>query len=118
MRRAAAAILLWAGLCSSALAQDAGRPATITLTDIQAAQLLILNNRLDDANRVLARVLAAKPDDTEALFLTATIAVEQKDYDTAISLFRRILAREPPTERVRTYSPPFRFFRFFRLKGR
>jgi outer membrane protein len=88
---------------SSALAQDAGKndPRTITLTDIQAAQLLIVNNRLDDAKRVLDRVLASKPDDTEGQFLLATIAVAQKDYDTAISLFRRILVREPGAERVR-----------------
>jgi hypothetical protein len=31
----------------------------------------------------------------------ATIAVEQKDYDTAISFYRRILVREPASERVR-----------------
>jgi outer membrane protein len=76
-------------------------PTTITLTDFQAAQLLILNNRLDDAKRLLERYLAGNADDNEAQFLLATIAVEQKDYDTAISLFRRILAREPASERVR-----------------
>jgi outer membrane protein len=76
-------------------------PTTITLTDFQAAQLLILNNRLDDAKRLLERYLAGNADDNETQFLLATIAVEQKDYDTAISLFRRILAREPASERVR-----------------
>ena len=85
---------------------------TITLTDIQAAQLLILNDRLDDAKRVLEQVLAAKPDDSEAQFLLATIAVARKDYDTAISLFRRILAHDPPTERVR-----LELARAFFLKG-
>jgi tetratricopeptide (TPR) repeat protein len=62
---------------------------------------LILNNRLDDAKRVLEHILAAKPDDSEALFLMAAIAVAQKDYDTAVSLYRRILVREPEAERVR-----------------
>jgi outer membrane protein len=76
-------------------------PTTITLTDFQAAQLLILNNRLDDAKRLLERYLAGNADDNETQFLLGTIAVEQKDYDTAISLFRRILAREPASERVR-----------------
>jgi tetratricopeptide (TPR) repeat protein len=85
----------------SALAQDVGNRTTITLTDIQTAQLLIVNNRLDDAERLLERALAARPDDSEIQFLLATIAVAQKDYDTAISLFRHILAREPATERVR-----------------
>ena len=64
-------------------------------------QLLIANNRLDDAKRLLERVLARDPDDSEGLFLEATIAVEQKDYDAAISLYRRILVREPNAERVR-----------------
>jgi tetratricopeptide (TPR) repeat protein len=98
----------------AALAQDAGeaQSRTITLSPIQAAQLLILNNRLDDARRLLEQVLAARPDDNEAEFLLATIAVEEKDYDTAISLFRRILAREPPTERVR-----LELARAFFLKG-
>jgi len=87
---------------SGALAQEPAKPnATVTLTEIQAAQLLIANNRLDDAKRLLDHILAAKPDDSESQFLLATIAVAQKDYDTAISLFRRILVREPDAERVR-----------------
>lgn len=98
---------------SGALAQDAVKPnTTITLSEIQAAQLLITNNRLDDAKRVLEHVLATKPDDSESQFLLATIAVAQKDYDTAISLFRRILVREPDAERVR-----LELARAFFLKG-
>ncbi len=46
-------------------------------------------------------MLAVHPDDREGLFLLATIAVAQKDYDRAISLYRRILVHEPNTERVR-----------------
>jgi tetratricopeptide (TPR) repeat protein len=68
---------------------------------VEAVQLLIANNRLDDAKRLLDRVLAADPDDSEGLFLEATIAVAQKDYNAAISLYRRILVREPNAERVR-----------------
>jgi tetratricopeptide (TPR) repeat protein len=85
-----------------ALARDAAKPAPIViLTDIQAAQLLIANDRLDDAKRLLERMLAVDPDDREGLFLMATIAVAQKDYDRAISLYRRLLVREPDAERVR-----------------
>jgi tetratricopeptide (TPR) repeat protein len=99
---------------SGALAQDAGKvqSRTITLSNLQAAQLLILANRLDDAKQLLERYLAANAEDNEAQFLLATIAGEQKEYDKAISLFRRILAREPPTERVR-----LELARAFFLKG-
>src|SRR6185437_11282494 len=99
---------------SGAIAQEANKaaPATITLSDTQAAQLLIANNRLDDAKRFLDHVLAAKPDDSELLFLRANVAVAQQDYDTAVSLFRRILVREPEAERVR-----LELARAFFLKG-
>jgi len=87
----------------NALAQDADKTAgtTITLSLTKAAQLLMASNRLDEAKRVLEQVLATTPDDSEALFLLAAIAVEQKDYDAAISLYRCILVREPDVERVR-----------------
>jgi len=87
-------------------------PTTITLDDSQAAQLLVANNRFEDAKRLLERVLAVKPDDSQALFLLATIAVAQKNYDLAISLYRRILVREPGAERVR-----LELARAFFLKG-
>ncbi len=91
---------LWS---SGALAQESGKDVvrTITVSDTQAAQFLIANNRLDDAKKLLERVLADRPDDSEGLFLLATIAVAQKDYDRAISLYRRILVHEPEAERVR-----------------
>ncbi len=99
---------------SAALAQSAVKsaPPAIPLTNVQAAQLLILNDRLDDAKRLLDHGLAAAPDDSELLFLRASIAVAQKDYDTAISLYRRILVREPGVERVR-----LELARAFFLKG-
>jgi len=98
----------------AALAQDAQQPATktITLSVTQAAQLLIASNHLDEAKKLLERELAANPDDSETLFLLATIATAQKDYDTAISLFRHILVREPDVERVR-----LELARAFFLKG-
>jgi Tfp pilus assembly protein PilF len=99
---------------SCAMAQMADKPSstTLSISATQAAQLLIANHRLDDAKRLLAQALAAKPDDSEAQFLLATIAVEEKDYDTAISLYRRILVREPDVERVR-----LELARAFFLKG-
>ena len=88
-----------AAFVSPAAAQDNSK--TIVISDLQAVQLLIANNRLDDARRLLDRVLATNPDDREGLFLLATIAVAQKDYNTAISIYRRILVEEPSAERVR-----------------
>jgi tetratricopeptide (TPR) repeat protein len=93
----AAASPAWAPFALSGTAEA----QTITLTDIQAAQLLIANNRLEDAKALLTHDLAAKPDDSEVQFLLAAIATAQKDYDTAISLYRAILVREPDAERVR-----------------
>jgi len=106
MRHSQAIIFVLLGLiafpsCGQAQTDNKGTTTTLNLSDIQAAQLLILNNRLDDAKLFLERALGAKPNDRELLFLRATVAVEQKDYGTAISLYRRILAREPDAERVR-----------------
>jgi len=87
---------------TGALAQEVQEtPAAVVISDTRAAQLLVANNRLDDARRLLDRILAVRPDDSEALFLSATVAVAQENYDTAISLYRRILVREPDAERVR-----------------
>ena len=66
-----------------------------------AAALLIQANRIDDAERVLAAALQQNPNDSQAIFLRAMIAVARKNYDTAIEDFRRILAAEPARERVR-----------------
>ncbi len=94
-----------------AFAQDKDAK-TIVLTDVQAAQLLITNDKLDDAKKLLLRDLATRPDDSEMLFLLGTIAVAQKEYDTAISLYRRILVNEPDVERVH-----LELARAFFLKG-
>lgn len=94
----------------AAWAQDKGQ--TVPITNLQAAQLLIANDRLDDARKILEHEQAARPDDSQTLFLLGAIAVAQKDYDTAISLFRRILVREPDAERVR-----LELARAFYLKG-
>src|SRR3954469_4280165 len=100
---AAAIILSCVFLATGATAGARERTAsqTLALSDIQAAQLLIVNNRLEEAKRLLEQFLTAHTDDREGLFLMATIAVAQKDYDRAISLYRRILVHEPNAERVR-----------------
>jgi hypothetical protein len=67
----------------------------------EAAALLIQGGRLDDAKRVLALALQMNPNDYEAIFLRAMIAVAAKDYDSAIADFRSILIAEPNRERVR-----------------
>jgi tetratricopeptide (TPR) repeat protein len=99
MRRVWAALLTILFCSLPAIAQEKGQ--AVAITDVQAAQLLINNNRLDDAKRLLDRSLTAQPENSELLFLRAMVAVAQKDYDTAISIFRRILVREPDAERVR-----------------
>ena len=111
MSRRPTLLALVATLLLSAAAQ-AQESRTITLTDIQAAQLLITNGRLDDAKKVLEQHLKTAPEDSETLFLLGAIAVAAKDYDTAISLYRRILVNEPNAERVR-----LELARAFFLKG-
>ena len=76
------------------------------------AQLLIQNNRLDDAKKVLLHDLESKPEDSETLFLLGTIATAEKDYGNAISYYRRILVNEPDVERVH-----LELARAFFLKG-
>jgi tetratricopeptide (TPR) repeat protein len=76
-------------------------PIVERISETDAAALLVQAGSLDDAKRVLAHVLEMNPDDNEALFLQALIAVADKDYFAAIEGFRRILAVEPDRERVR-----------------
>ena len=62
-----------AAIALPAAAQEETKKA-IVLSDIQAAQLLIVNNRLDDARLLLEHDLAARPDDSEILSLDAAMA--------------------------------------------
>lgn len=101
------AVAVAAALCAPAAAaatvtlSDAGSTRTIQVTDLQAAQLLINNGKPDDAKKILTALLAKNSDDSEALFLLGLIAVGEKDFDTAIDDFRRILVTQPDAERVR-----------------
>jgi hypothetical protein len=89
-------------LCAQAPApQPSEPPRQIQLTVLEAAQLLMTNDRLAEARVLLDRYIAANPEDSQGQFLRGMVAVAQKDYDTAIQLFRRILVRDPQAERVR-----------------
>lgn len=108
--RFAAALLCASLIATPTMAQQPGQ--TVAISDIAAAQLLIANGRLDDAQKLLTHILEGRPDDSEGLFLLGTVAVAKADYDTAISLFRRLLVKEPDAERVR-----LELARAFFLKG-
>jgi tetratricopeptide (TPR) repeat protein len=95
-------------VASLALAARADPAASVTaggqthaITELQAAQLLLQNGRVDDARKVLLDLQKASPDDPEVLFLLGQVAMAQKDYPGAVHLFRRILARQPGVVRVR-----------------
>lgn len=83
----------------TATLRSAGRLQTIS--GLQAAELLVQSGKLDDAKVVLLAMEKATPDDSEVLFLLGMIAVQQKDCDTAIRRFRKILVHEPGVARVR-----------------
>jgi tetratricopeptide (TPR) repeat protein len=113
MRFAIAALAAAMAFTSVALAQpDKQHKKTIVISDIAAAKLLIANHRLDDAKKILTYNLSIHPDDSETLFPLGAIAVAQKDYNTAIALYRRILVHRPDAERVR-----LELARAFFLKG-
>jgi tetratricopeptide (TPR) repeat protein len=99
-----AALLLAAG---AARAQDAPATAadppakTQVISERDAAVLLIQAHRLTEARRVLIALERADPRDNQVQFLLGMIAMEEKAYPEAIRRFRRILAREPRSVRVR-----------------
>ena len=99
------ATLLIAAFLSATLpafAQDqSGAVAPQQITETEAAAVLVEAGRLEDAKLVVAHVLEANPNDNEARFLRAMIAVADKRYDDAIADFRFVLAAEPNRERVR-----------------
>lgn len=90
-------------IATAASGQIPGEPQVVqrSISETDAAALLIQANRLDDAKRVVAHVLEINPNDREAIFLQGMIAVAEKRYSDAIEAFRRILADEPERERVR-----------------
>jgi tetratricopeptide (TPR) repeat protein len=77
------------------------KPIPLPISQIQAAELLLRAGHFEDANSVLLALEQTSPNDSQIGFLLGMVAVEQKDYRTAIHRFRRILAREPRVVRVR-----------------
>ncbi|MGH6972162.1 MAG: surface lipoprotein assembly modifier, partial [Caulobacteraceae bacterium] len=97
-----------AGGVACAASAGANAPATLSaggqtrhIDELQAAQLLFAAGRLADAKKVLLDLRKARPNDPEVLFLLGSVAVAQKDYPSAIHLFRLILVRRPGAVRVR-----------------
>ena len=82
LRFALAVVALLCAVTNAVQAQDmppAPQQQQISLT--AAAALLVQANRIDDAERVLALALQQNPNDNEAIFLRAMIAVARKNYD-------------------------------------
>jgi tetratricopeptide (TPR) repeat protein len=92
-------------LALTSLAASAARadpPAPVqAVSGIEAAKLLIQSGDLADAKKVLASLEAANPRDDEVQFLLGLIAVQEKDYPSAIARFRRVLVDQPRAPRVR-----------------
>jgi hypothetical protein len=76
-------------------------PPVQSITALQAAELLVQADKLDDARKVLLSLENQNPKDSEVQFLLAMISVQQKDYAGAVHRFRQILIREPGVLRVR-----------------
>lgn len=92
-----------------AWAQSAANPppvaveanATRSISELKAAQILMLKGRIAEAKRVLVALEHGNPNDKEVQFLLGMIAVAEKDYGEAIRRFRDILDHEPAAARVR-----------------
>lgn len=72
---------------------------------LAVAEVMIGQKRFDDARKILA-VLAAHPvhehaRDNQVQFLLGILDIEDKDYDSAITHFHRILVNDPKQVRVR-----------------
>ena len=101
-RSLAAIGLLVAALSQAdmAAALPSPRPAAAGV-DAKAAERLMQAGRLAEARQMLETLARARPQDSELAFLRGMIAVQERNYRTAIHLFRGILVREPNAMRVR-----------------
>lgn len=70
---------------------------------IQYGQLLIQDNRLDDALHQFNVVLKANPQSADALFAAAAINSERDEYGTAETLFQRYIAISNNADQARIY---------------
>jgi outer membrane protein len=68
---------------------------------IERARTAIVGGDLVEAESLLATVAINSETQNDLDFLSGTIAFEKKDYNTVISRFRELLARNPSLNRVR-----------------
>jgi tetratricopeptide (TPR) repeat protein len=97
----AVAFLMAAADAAPAAAPAPAVGASRSISELQAAELLLDAGKLAEAKRVLDDLQARNPRDSEVEFLLGLIAVQEKRYRTAVHLFRDILVREPGAVRVR-----------------
>ena len=71
------------------------------LESVETAKSLILRGRADEARSLLQDLAARYPTSNDVAFLLGLLAVEAREYDSAVSLFRAILVRSPDAVRVR-----------------
>ena len=73
---------------------SASEPSGKTLSVADASEL-INQGQLDEASRILTRLLVMRPDDVQVLFLSARLAAQQGDLEKAISLLDEIPEDHP-----------------------
>lgn len=94
-------------------------------TSVANAKALIQSGRLTEARQLLQQLATSNPGSNDVDFLLGLIAVQSRDYDTAVDRFRFILVRSPDAARVRLelgrafflkhdYENAFRQFQFAR----
>lgn len=74
---------------------DRTRPQTGLGDWLNQAMALARSGRLDDAQAVLDRILAARPGNPDALQLLGMVARQRGDHPGAVALFRQSLAQQP-----------------------
>lgn len=74
---------------------DRTRPQTGLGDWLNQAMALARSGRLDDAQALLDRILAARPGNPDALQLLGMVARQRGDHPAAVALFRQSLAQQP-----------------------
>jgi outer membrane protein len=69
--------------------------------ELNVAEQLILAGRFGEARARLAELEKSSPQDSQVQFLLAMLDRQDKEYDSAIRRFHRILVNEPKSVRVR-----------------
>jgi tetratricopeptide (TPR) repeat protein len=66
-----------------------------------AAELLINSGKFEDARKILLALAEVKPNDPQVLFLLGLLDIQDKDFESAIHRFHKILVSQPKSVRVR-----------------